>query len=239
MSDIETCLGASIDGTLRQYAVFNEQGLAPIPSNLSYIEAATLPCAAVTAWSALYGGTKPLRMGDTVVVQRTGGVSIFAALFAVKAGARVITTTSSPEKEKKLRELGVHDVINYKTDPSWGETVRKLTNGRGAQYIIEVGGPGTLVQSGKAAALDGEIEIIGSVGGIQEGRGADPYNFMCLLRRILVGSRIDFEEINRAIENVGIKPVVDEKIWGFEELKEAYTHLQGQKHFGKVVVRVE
>ena len=235
---IGSSLGGGTDGVLRQYAVFNEQSLVPIPTHLSYEEASTLPCAAVTAWNALYCGSKPLRIGDTVVTQGTGGVSIFAAQFALKAGAKVIATTSLPAKAEKLKKLGVQHIINYKEDPEWGSTVRQLTDGHGAQYIIEVGGPGTLKQSSKAAAIDGEIAIIGTIGGRKREAGADLHNIMCATRRVFVGSRVTFEEMNKAIKVTGLRPVIDGKTFRLEELTEAYAYLEGQGHFGKVVVKI-
>ena len=162
---IQSGLGGAIDGTLREYALFEETGLVKMPDSLSFEEGSTLSCAAVTAWNALYGLT-PVKPGDVVLTQGTGGVSIFALQFAVAAGATVIATTSSAEKGKKLKELGATHVINYKEDKNWGESAKKLTpNGEGAAHIIEVGGPGTFEQSLKAVKMEGIVSVIGFLGG--------------------------------------------------------------------------
>ena len=239
--DIDSSLGAKADGVLREYVVLNEEGLVHIPANLSYEEAATLPCAGLTAWSCLYG-PRPLRAGDTVLAQGTGGVSLFALQFAVAAGAEVIATTSSREKAERLTQLGARNVINYKDHPNWGETAKKTSLGQqGANFVIEIGGPGTLHQSSKAAAVGGEVLIVGrrSVeAGSKEVAAWNPHGVVHGTRRIMVGSRIQFEEMNRAIEINKIKPVIDERIFAFEEAKEAFQYLWDQKHFGKVVIRI-
>ncbi|RYO84197.1 hypothetical protein DL766_008279 [Monosporascus sp. MC13-8B] len=160
-----TGLGGAIDGTLREFAVFNENGLVRAPRNLDYAEASTLTCAALTSWNALYG-LKPLKPGETVLVQGTGGVSVFALQFAKAAGATVIATTSSNEKAQTLKKLGAHHVINYKEDANWGETAKKLTpGGAGVDHVVEVGGAGTLEQSLKAVKFEGVISVIGFLGG--------------------------------------------------------------------------
>lgn len=156
---LQTGLGGSADGTLREYAALSEQGLVAVPANLSLMEAATLPCAALTAWNALYGlESRALKPGQTVLTQGTGGVSIFAVQFAKAAGARVIATTSSAEKADQLKKLGADHVINYKETPNWGEQAKGLTpGGRGVEHVVEVGGPTTMAQSLKAIARDGVI----------------------------------------------------------------------------------
>lgn len=241
MEDAATGLGATADGVLREYADFNEEGLVHMPSHLSYEEAASLPCAALTAWNSLYG-QRPLRAGDTILTQGTGGVSIFALQFGAAAGAEVISTTSSDLKGTRLKELGARIVINYKTDPNWGDTAKKLSLGqRGADHVIEIGGPGTLEQSSKAAALDGEVDIIGrrSVeAGNRDAGGWNPHAALHGTRRILVGSRSQFIEMNRAIQVNKIRPVIDKRVFGFEEAKEAFQYLWDQKHFGKVVIKI-
>lgn len=239
-----TGLGGAIDGTLRGHGVFEESGLVPKPKNLSAEEASTLSCAALTAWNALYGlPGKALKPGDVVLTQGTGGVSLFAVQFAAAAGATIIATTSSDEKAERLKGLGAHHVINYKADRNWGETAKKLTaDGLGADHILEVGGPTTMAQSLKACKIDGVITIIGFLGG---GQGKDEPSFMeclsnlCTVRGILVGSRLQFEEMNKAIEANNIKPVVDEKVFRFDEAKEAYQYMWDQKHFGKLVIKVD
>lgn len=239
--DATSTTGNWVDGVLREYAAYNEEGLVEIPSHLSYAEASTLPCAALTAWNALYG-SKALRAGDVVLTQGTGGVSMFALQFAAAAGAQVISTTSSAAKCEKLKELGAHLVINYKEDAEWGETAKKLSlGGRGADFIIEVGGPATLGQSSKAAAIDAMVAIVGTRAqepGDREALGWNPHSHLHATRRILVGNRMQFEEMNRAIEVNQIRPVMDPKRFSFEDAKEAFQYLWEQKHFGKVVIEV-
>jgi NADPH:quinone reductase-like Zn-dependent oxidoreductase len=221
---LATGLGGKVDGVLRQYGAFDENGLVHMPSNLNFLEASTLPCAPVTAWNALYG-LKELKPGDWVLTQGTGGVSVTALQFAKAAGARVIATTSSSEKAAKLRKLGADHIINYKEDAKWGETAKKLTGGRGVQYVLEVGGPTTMKQSFNAIAIDGIISIIGFLGGVKVENPPtflDNLNHICIVRGVLVGSREQMEAMNRAIEANNIKPVVDEKVFKLEEAKDAY-----------------
>jgi len=238
---IATGLGGVIDGTLRQYGTFNEAGLVEMPESLNWQEASTLSCAAVTAWNALYG-LKPLVPGDVVLTQGTGGVSIFAVQFAKAAGATVIATTSSSEKEAILKKLGADHVINYKDVPEWGEKAASLTPKKaGVNHILEVGGPKTMAQSLKAVKIDGVISIIGFLGGNAKEQPSflDALSNVCTVRGILVGSRQQFEDMNRAIEVNGIKPVVDEKIFSLEQVKEAYQYMWDQKHFGKLTIKIE
>lgn len=237
VQDGMTGLGGPVDGVLREYGVFNEQGLVLIPDSISYREAATLPCAALTAWNALYGA-RPLKPGDTVLIQGTGGVSMFALQFALAGGAEVIATTSNAAKEEMLKRLGAHHVINYKTNPEWGQVAKGLSlGGRGADYIIEIGGPTTLKQSSIAAAVDGTIAIVGTRGGRDGGEGPTHTN-LATFRRIIVGNRLQLEELLRALVANGIKPIIDEKIFGFSELAEAYQYLDDQRHIGKVIVDI-
>ncbi|MCJ1225063.1 hypothetical protein MMC12_001712 [Toensbergia leucococca] len=224
-----TGLGGMIDGTLRQYGTFNEQGLVSMPETLNYSQAGTLSCAALTAWNGLYGlESKALKPGDTVLTQGTGGVSMSALQFAKAAGARVISTTSSSSKAETLKSLGADHVINYKTDPNWGETVKSLTPGSvGVDHVLEIGGPVTLAQSLKAIKMEGVISIIGFVGGAAKEQPTflDCLSNLCTVRGISVGSRMQFEAMNRAIDINGIKPIVDEKVFGLEEAKEAYQYM--------------
>ncbi|EQB53319.1 hypothetical protein CGLO_06966 [Colletotrichum gloeosporioides Cg-14] len=241
---VRSGLGGALDGTLRQYAVFPEHGLVKAPSTLNAIEASTLPCAPLTAWNALYGiQSKALKPGDVVLTQGTGGVSLSAIQFAVAAGATVIATTSSAAKGEQLKKLGAHHVINYKETPNWGEVAKGLTpGGAGADHIIEVGGPGTVAQSLKAVKLEGVISIIGflSHGDAPKDQPTllDALANICTIRGLFVGSKQQFDEMNQAIDANKIKPVVDQKIFGFEEVKEAYQYQWDQKHFGKVVVKI-
>ncbi|KAK4617684.1 Zinc-type alcohol dehydrogenase-like protein [Fulvia fulva] len=227
----ETALAGGVGG----------QGLVHMPQNLNYLEASTLTCAGLTAWNALYG-LKKLMPGDWVLTQGTGGVSIFAVQFAKAAGAKVIATTSSKEKGNKLKELGADHVLNYKEDTNWGATAKKLTGGRGVQHVVEVGGPNTMKQSLAAVAFDGVISIIGFLGG---GKGESQPTFLevltniCTVRGILVGSRHQFEEMNRAIEANNIKPVIDQKVWKLDQVKDAYQYMWDQKHFAKVCIEID
>lgn len=233
-----TGLGGSLDGVLRQYGVFNEEGLVDMPTTLTYQEGGSLSCAAVTAWNALYG-LRPLLPGQTVLTQGTGGVSIFALQFAKAAGAKVIATTSSAAKGEILKKLGADHVINYKDEPEWGAKAKSLSlNGAGVDHIIEVAGPTTMIQNFNAIKHDGVISIIGFLGGLTEKQPSflEALNHGCIVRGILIGSRLQFEEMvsftiiirlhcltcdkNRAIDANNIKPVVDEKVFKLEELKE-------------------
>ncbi|HIE3619826.1 TPA: zinc-dependent alcohol dehydrogenase family protein [Yersinia enterocolitica] len=228
--------GSQLDGWLAEQKVVGQESLVRIPDNLSYEEASTLPCAALTAWSALTEGS-PVRSGDTVLIQGTGGVSIFALQLAKALGANVIATTSNAEKAERLRELGADQVVNYREEPRWGSLVRALSNGEGVDRVIEVGGPGTIAESFRAIRPGGEIALIGFVS--SGGAGVDYINmFMsgATLRHISVGSREALKELVRAIEMAGIKPVID-RIFDFEEAKQAFVHLDSRAHFGKVVIR--
>ncbi|OTB03261.1 hypothetical protein M426DRAFT_181759 [Hypoxylon sp. CI-4A] len=233
----QTGLGGVIDGTLREYGVFNETGLVRAPKNLSPIEASTLSCAALTSWNALYG-LKQLKPGETVLVQGTGGVSIFALQ---AAGAKVIATTSSKEKEETLKKLGADHVINYKEDPNWGETAKKLSrDGQGVDHIVEVGGANTLAQSFKAIKFEGVISVIGFLGGIVDKTSVlSTLNSLCTARGVYVGSRQQLEDMVAAIEANDIHPVVDKEVFDFEKAKEAYQYMWDQKHFGKLVIKIE
>jgi NADPH:quinone reductase-like Zn-dependent oxidoreductase len=231
-----SALGAGGDGLLAELAVLPEHGLLPLPAHLTFEEAATLPCAAVTAWNALVesGGIKP---GDSVLVQGTGGVSLFALQFAHLAGARVIVTSKSDEKLNRALELGASDGINYTTTPDWDKRVRELTGGKGVDMIVEVGGAGTLPTSLKAVRLGGYIALIGVLSG---GGDVNPVPILMKnvrLQGIFVGSRKMFEAMNRAIQVAGLHPVVD-RVFSFDQAKEALKYMESGAHFGKVVVQV-
>lgn len=233
-------LGGVLDGTLRQFGVFNENGLSHAPKNLSPVETATLTCAGLTAWNALYG-LKPLLPGQWVLVQGTGGVSIFGLQFAKAAGARVIATTSSAEKAETLKKLGADHVINYSEDPNWGATAKKLTTGgAGVDHVVEVGGAGTLEQSCAAVKFEGVITIIGFLGGVKAKTTAlDCLMNVCTFRGVYVGSRQMLEDMVACIEANDIHPVVDDKVFSLEEAKEAYQYMWDKKHFGKVAIKIE
>lgn len=230
---LTSAMGGAIDGMLTELAVLEEGGVVHLPAHMSFEEGATLPCAAVTAWHALVEFAA-IKAGDTVVVQGSGGVSLFALQFARMMGARVIATSSSPAKAERLKALGASDVINYRDTPEWGPQVQRLTANRGADIIVEVGGPGTLQQSFLAARAGGRIAVIGLLSGI--GGQVDP---MPILRRnlrlqgIYVGSRQMFEAMNRAITQSKLEPV---KTFPFADAKAAYAHMKSQGHFGKIVI---
>jgi NADPH:quinone reductase-like Zn-dependent oxidoreductase len=236
-----TGLGGVIDGVLREYGVFNEQGLVKAPSNLNAIEASTLSCAALTSWNALYG-LKPLKPGQVVLVQGTGGVSMFALQFAKAAGATVIATTSSAAKAERLKKLGADHIINYRTDTNWGETARKLTpDGAGVDHIIEVGGSGTLQQSFKCVKFEGVISVIGFVGGVDPKslpNVLDTLSHICTVRGVYVGSKALMRDMIRAIEANNIHPIVDDKVFTLDQAKEAYEYMWNQQHFGKLAIKI-
>ncbi len=238
-----TTLGTYLDGVLRQYAVFPETGLVPIPQHLSTLEAATLPCAAVTAWNALYGlESRALQRGQTVLVQGTGGVSLFAMQFALAAGALVIATTSSAEKETKLKALGAHHVINYKTNPDWGATAKKLSaDGQGVHHVIEVGGSSSMQQSLKAIRIEGLISLIGFLGGKDAASAssfADCLTTLSIVRGVNVGSKEQFLAMNDFMAANKIKPILDQNVFSLGQAKEAYEFLWSQKQWGKVVIKL-
>ncbi|CAD0266866.1 zinc-dependent alcohol dehydrogenase family protein [Pseudomonas veronii] len=221
-----------VDGWLADYRVTSENALAHIPGSLSFEEAATLPCAAVTAWSAVKG----VSAGDTVLTQGTGGVSLFAIQFAKALGARVIATTSSDEKSEQLKLLGVADIINYKTHPAWSQQVRALTNGNGVNRIVEVGGSGTFQESVKAIAVGGQVSMVGVLAGL-EGSVDFMSMFMSQARYqpIALGSRQDLEDLIAGIAAHGISPVIDSR-FEFGDAKRAYEKLMTRDVFGKVVI---
>ncbi|KAJ5622282.1 Polyketide synthase enoylreductase [Penicillium herquei] len=237
----QTGLGGVIDGSLRQYGVFQQTGLVKSAKNLSAVENSTLPCAAVTSWNALYG-LKPLKPGQVVLVQGTGGVSLFALQFAKAAGATVIATTSSAQKAEKLKQLGADHIINYKEDANWGETARKLSpDGAGVDHIIEVGGSGTLAQSFKAIKFEGVISVIGFLGGVDpttQPSILDTLGHICTVRGVYVGSRAIMKDMILAIEANDIHPVVDEKVFSLDQTREAYDYMWDQKHFGKLAIKI-
>ncbi|KAK3690391.1 hypothetical protein B0T22DRAFT_376998 [Podospora appendiculata] len=236
----KTGLGGVFDGTLRQYAVLNENGVVRSPKNLSHVEAATLTCAGLTSWNALYG-LKPLKPGETVLVQGTGGVSLFALQFAKAAGARVIATTSSAAKAEALKKLGADHVINYREDKNWGETARALTpDGAGVDHVIEVGGEDTMTQSLKAVKMEGIISIIGFLGGAQpKDCILEVLSRVCTVRGVYVGPRSLMEDMVAAVEANDIHPVLDQRVFKLEETKEAYEYMWAKKHFGKIGITIE
>jgi NADPH:quinone reductase-like Zn-dependent oxidoreductase len=224
--------GTQRDGWLTEFKVVHEEALVHIPKHLSFEEAATLPCAAVTAWSAVNG----IGAGDTVVVQGSGGVSLFALQLARAAGARVIATTSSDEKAASLTQLGASDVINYVATPDWGEEVRTLTDGVGVDRVVEVGGAGNIPQSIAAINHGGHIALVGQLASGRDGFDLMSFFFAgATLRSIGVGSRTDLEEMNRVIAQHDIHPVID-RAFGFDRAPEAWSYFENESRFGKVVI---
>lgn len=237
-------VGASVDGTLRSVGAFDEHGLVRMPEGLSFVEAATLSCAGVTAWNALFGlPGKQVSPGQWVLTLGTGGVSVFAVQFAKAAGARVIATTSSNEKAELLKKLGADHVINYREVENWGTLAKELTGGVGVDVVVEVVGASTMSQSAQSVKLDGLISVVGFVGG--EGKGAmptllDTWLSLFTARGLWVGSRLQMEEMGRAIEaNVEkLRPVVD-KVFTLDQVKEAYEYMLEGKHQGKIGIQID
>jgi NADPH:quinone reductase-like Zn-dependent oxidoreductase len=231
-------LGGPLDGMLADHVVLHEDGLVHVPPHLTDEEAATLPCAAVTAWSALVeqGG---LRAGDTLLALGTGGVSIFALQFARMAGVRVIVTSSSDQKLERARALGAAETINYKTTPDWEKKARDLTGGVGVDHVLEVGGGGTFARSVRAVRVAGRISLIGVLAGSTTEVNLAPILMQNIrVQGVIVGSRETFEAMNRAIALHRLRPVVD-RIFPFMEARAALEHMAGQGHFGKIVVRMD
>ena len=231
-------LGSPLDGMLTQYRCLPAEGLVTTPAHLTDEEAATLPCAAVTAWHALVERGQ-VKAGETVLVQGTGGVSMFALQFARMMGARVICISSSDEKLERARALGATDTLNYKTTADWDKAVRTLTGGVGVDHIIEVGGGATIGKSFRAIRIGGHIAVIGVLGGAAS---ADMTLVPILMQNlringVFVGSREIFESMNRAITLGGLRPAVG-KIFEYGNALAALQHMQAGAHFGKIVVRV-
>ncbi|PWY75275.1 NAD(P)-binding protein [Aspergillus sclerotioniger CBS 115572] len=234
-----TGVGGTIDGVLRQYGVYNESGLVKAPRNLTTLESSTLPGAALTAWNALYG-LKPIR--QWVIVQGTGGVGVFGLQLAKAAGATVIATTSSEEKASRLKELKADHVIDYRDQPNWGGVARQLSpNQAGVDYALDIGGTDTLEQSLECIEMEGIINLIGFLGAGDKPQPGilDALNYVCTVRGLFVGSRAMLVDTVQAFEGNNIRPMIDGRIFGFEEGKEAFEYLAARKHFGKVVVRVD
>ena len=230
-----SALGGSIDGMLAQYAVLEEDGVVALPAHFSFEQGATLPCAAVTAWHALAGHAR-IVAGESVLVQGTGGVSIFALQFARLMGAQVIVISSSDDKLARAKQLGAAHGVNYKAVPDWDKAVVEATGG-GVDHVVEVGGPGTLARSLRAIRVGGRITLIGVLSGAAEINPMLIFSRRANLQGISVGSRQMFEAMNRAITASGLTPVID-KAFTFDEAPAAFRHLQSARHFGKVVIRV-
>ncbi|MEQ9520425.1 MAG: NAD(P)-dependent alcohol dehydrogenase [Parvibaculum sp.] len=234
---LATSLGGPLDGCAEEYVCLSAEGVSKIPASLGFAEAACLPCAGLTAWRALVSEGE-IKSGDSVLVQGTGGVSIFALQFAKAAGAEVIVTSSSDAKLERAKALGADHLINYKTTPDWASEARKLTGGRGVDHIVEVGGAETLQQSIAAARLGGRIAVIGLLSGLMKDVNvAAIFSQNLTIKGITVGNREQFDEMVRAIDRNQIKPIVDAH-YGLDDLTGALTHMQGASHFGKIVIDI-
>jgi NADPH:quinone reductase-like Zn-dependent oxidoreductase len=231
-----TALGGDLDGCLREFACFDESGLVRIPEHLSYEEAATLPCACVAAWHALVVSGR-VKAGETVLLIGTGGVSIFALQLAKIFRARVIITSSSDAKLKRAKSLGADETINYNTTPDWEKRVAELTEKRGVDHVIEVGGAGTLQKSISSVRFGGHIAFIGVVAGEAEVNLVPLFMKAIRLQGIFVGSRVMFEDLNAVISEHRLQPVIDRE-FEFGEAREALKYMKSAKHFGKIVVKI-
>jgi NADPH:quinone reductase-like Zn-dependent oxidoreductase len=232
-----SALGGSIDGMLAEYVVLEEEGVVKIPAHLSLEEGATLPCAAVTAWDAMINHGK-LVAGQTVLLQGTGGVSIFGLQLAHAMGIDVIITSSSDEKIARAKALGATGGINYKTTPEWDKAAIALNGGRGVDHVLEVGGANTLALSFGAIRVGGKISIIGGLsGGARELNPGLIFSKRANVQGISVGSTETFEIMNAAIAGNKIRPVID-RVFGFDEVHAAFQHMAAGAHFGKIVIRV-
>jgi NADPH:quinone reductase-like Zn-dependent oxidoreductase len=228
-------LGGDIDGMLTDHVVLRETGLVGIPDHLSYQEAATLPCAAVTAWNALAAGD--LKPGGTVLIQGTGGVSIFALQFARLRGFRVLGISSSDEKLERAKAMGMDAGLNYRENPDWDRWVTEQTGGEGVDLVVEVGGVGTLPRSLKAVRVGGTVAQVGVLA-----ENAEPFSISAILHKmvriqgIYVGSRRDFVEMNKAVWLGQMRPIGEEFPW--TQAREVLTRMQKGSHFGKMVLSV-
>jgi NADPH:quinone reductase-like Zn-dependent oxidoreductase len=233
---VGSALGGGVPGVLREFWVCPEEALVASPNALSDEEAATLPCAALTAWHALFED-QPAIPGETVLIQGTGGVSVFALQFAVSAGLRTIVTSSSDEKLARVKQMGATDTINYKTTPNWEEIARKLTRGEGVERVIEVGGSGTVPRSLQAVRMAGTVSMIGVLSGVEATLSPVPVLMNSIrVQGVYVGSRAMFQRMNRAIELNRVKPVID-KTFEWTDVKQALQYMETGQHFGKICLR--
>jgi NADPH:quinone reductase-like Zn-dependent oxidoreductase len=233
----KSALGGGIDGMLAEYAVLEEDGVVKVPPHLSLEEGATLPCAAVTVWHAMVEHAR-LKAGDTVLLQGTGGVSIFGLQFARTMGIRAIVTSSSDEKLARAKTLGAAFGINYRTTRDWEKAAVQFTGGVGVDHVVEVGGATTLTRSFGAIRVGGKITLIGGLsGGATELNPALIFGRRANVQGISVGSTQMFEAMNRAVAANAIKPVID-KTFGFANVQAAFRHMAAGAHFGKIVIRI-
>jgi NADPH:quinone reductase-like Zn-dependent oxidoreductase len=231
-------LGGSIDGVLAEQVVLPESAWVRVPRHFSFEQASTLPCAGVTAWHALFEAAS-LKPGDTILVQGTGGVSIFALQLARATGAAVIATSSSAAKRARLEQMGAAATLDYRQEPKWGDAVRSATGGRGVDVVVEVGGAGTFDESVKALRFGGTMSLLGILAGT-----AGPIDTYAIFQKnvrvhgIYVGSVVMFEALVRALEASKVEPVID-RVFPFLEARGAYEYLASGAHFGKVVIRLD
>ncbi|MFF3873558.1 NAD(P)-dependent alcohol dehydrogenase [Streptomyces sp. NPDC001978] len=231
--------GATLPGMLAEYVRLDQDAAVRAPDHLGWEEAACLPCAGVTAWHAVTGGD-PLLTGETVLTLGTGAVSLFAVQFAKTLGAEVVATTSGPAKAERLKALGADHVIDHAANPAWAQAVREVTGGRGADLVVETVGPDTIEQSVRAAALYGRIVLIAANSPRRDSLEISTDTLassLLTMRRIFVGSRTQVEAMNKAIALNALRPVVD-RVFGFDEVHEAYGYYASGAAFGKVVIRI-
>jgi NADPH:quinone reductase-like Zn-dependent oxidoreductase len=235
---IRHALGGDIDGMLAEEVILDEDALVKLPAGMSFVDAATMPCAGVTAWNAIFESSNRIRPGDTVLLLGTGGVSILGLQLARAAGLQTIITSSSDAKLERARELGAHHTINYRSFPEWQEEVLRATRGVGAHVVLEVGGKGTVNRSVASSAMGGSVAIIGGVSGF--GGEVNPATLLASAKRMVgvyVGSRTMLEQVMRFADTCAIQPVVD-RVFTFDQAKEAYRYMESGSHFGKVVIAV-
>lgn len=235
---LRTCLGGGVDGVLSEFMVLPSDSLVRIPDTVTYEQAATVPCAAVTAWHALFHSGN-LQPKQTVLLLGTGGVSVFALQFAKAAGAHVIITSSSDKKLELAKSMGAGDTVNYAQNPQWHQEVRRLTGGAGVDHVVEVGGPGTLERSLKSCTVGGNVHLIGVLD--SPAAKVSPmlavFNLLTI-RGIYVGSREMHEQTLSMMVEHKIEPVID-RVFSFDDAIEAYRYFASQQHVGKVVIRFE
>lgn len=233
-----SALGGAVDGLLREFVVVPAGALLPPPAHLSFEQAATLPCAGVTAWNGLFASGN-LQPGQTLLLQGTGGVSLFGLQFGKMAGATIIVTSSSDAKLERARAMGADHTINYRNEPNWEKRVLEITGGRGVDLTLEVGGAGTLSKTLRATKYEGHISLIGVLAGISGELQLGHILHKALnVRGIYVGSREMFQAMNAALSQQRIEPVID-RIFPFAESVDAFRHLESGQHFGKIVIRID
>ncbi len=228
--------GAQWDGVLREFGTFSEESVVAIPEHLSYEEAATLPCAALTSWNALAVSGR-VKAGDSVLTLGTGGVSVFAAQFAKMFGARVVATSGSGEKVERLKSMGFEEVVNYRERDDWDKAVLEIVGMPGVDHVVEVGGAGTLAKSINAVRIGGHVAMIGALTGAAGFNPTTVFMKSIRLQGIFTGSRTMFEDMNKAITVNRLKPVIA-RVFEFDQAREALRHMESASHFGKIVVRI-